>query len=91
MRAAVKRDRTPRGVDRLVESADQQKIANLEIACLCGVGVVTLPREHAMRRIERIHQPADVARNERYLGLGDRPPHTSNGLPRTEGASRTLQ
>ena len=47
--------------------------------------------ERRPRRVERLRRPAQVARDERDLGLGDDAPRAGHGLFRTEGARRTSQ
>ena len=56
-----------------------------------GISAVAVPFERAMRRIERLHRPVEVARDERDLGLGDDATRAGNGLPWAEGASRAPQ
>jgi hypothetical protein len=43
--------------------------------------------ERRPRRVERLRRPAQVARDERDLGLGDDAPRAAYGLFRTKGAS----
>ena len=47
--------------------------------------------ERVTRRIERLHRPVEVARDERDLGLGDGASRAGDGLPRAEGAGRATQ
>jgi hypothetical protein len=47
--------------------------------------------ERRARRIERLRRPAQVARDDRDLGLGDDAPGASHGLFRTEGARSASQ
>src|SRR5712675_2498421 len=54
-----------------------------------GVYPVAALFERRPRRVERFRGPAQVARDERDLGLGDDAPRAGNGLIRTEGARRT--
>ena len=56
-----------------------------------GIGAVAVPFERVMRRIERLHRPVEVARDERDLGLGDGAPCAGDGLPRAESAGRAPQ
>ena len=51
-----------------------------------GIGVVTMAFERVRHRIERLHRPVEVARDERDLGLGDRAPCAGYRLPRAKGA-----
>ena len=74
----------------LVEAADQEQAPDLEIARMRGVGPVAVRFERRPRRVERLRGPAEVARDERDLGLGDDAPRAGHGLFRTEGARRTV-
>ena len=56
-----------------------------------GVHPVAVFFERRPRRVERLRRPAQVARHERDLGLGDDTPRAGHGLSRAEGARRTLQ
>ena len=56
-----------------------------------GVQPVAVLLERRPRRVERFRRPAQVARDERDLGLGDDAPRAGNGLFRTEGARRASQ
>src|SRR6267378_4316052 len=56
-----------------------------------GVYPVAVPFERRPRRVERLRRPAQVARGERDLGLGDHAPRAGHGLSRTEGARGTSQ
>jgi len=56
-----------------------------------GIHPVAVFFERRPRRVERLRRPAQVARHERDLGLGDDTPRAGHGLSRTEGACRTLQ
>ena len=56
-----------------------------------GVHPVAVRFERRPRRVERLRRPAQVARDERDLGLGDDAPRAGHGLFRTEGARRTSQ
>ncbi len=56
-----------------------------------GIGAVAVPFERVMRRIERLDRPAEVARDERDLGLGDHATRAGDGLARAEGAGRAPQ
>ena len=47
--------------------------------------------ERRPRRVERLRGPAQVARDERDLGLGDDAPRAGHGLLRTEGTRRPSQ
>src|SRR5271166_3232038 len=54
-----------------------------------GVHPVAVLFERRPRRVERLRRPAQIARDERDLGLGDDTPRAGHGLFRTEGARRT--
>ena len=56
-----------------------------------GIGAVAVPFERVMRRIERLHRPIEVARDERDLGLGDHATRAGDGLPRAEGTGCASQ
>ena len=56
-----------------------------------GVDPVAVLFERRPRRVERLRRPAEVARDERDLGLGDDAPRAGHGLSRTEGARRASQ
>ena len=56
-----------------------------------GVHAVAVRFERRPRRVERLRGPAQVARDERDLGLGDDAPRARHGLSRTEGARRAAQ
>ena len=90
------RGREGRGVERgeralgLVEAADQQQAPDLEIARMRGVDPVAVRFERRPRRVERLGGPAEVARDERDLGLGDDAPRAGHRLSRAEGARRAV-
>ena len=75
----------------LVETPDQEKAPDLEMPRMRGVHPVAVLFERRPRRVERLRRPAEVARHERDLGLGDDAPRAGHGLSRTEGARRALQ
>jgi hypothetical protein len=54
-----------------------------------GVDPVAVRFERRPRRGERCRRPAEVARDERDLGLGDDAPRAGHHLVRAEGARRT--
>src|SRR5712691_6411105 len=56
-----------------------------------GVHPVAVRFERRARGVERLCRPAQVARDQRDLGLGDDTPCAGHGLSRTEGARRTSQ
>ena len=56
-----------------------------------GVHPVAVRFERRPRRVERLRGPAQVARDERDLGLGDDAPRAGHRLSRTEGARRASQ
>ena len=51
-----------------------------------GVDPVAVRLERRPCGLERLRRPAEVARNERDLGLGNDAPRAGHGLPGTEGA-----
>ena len=54
-----------------------------------GIYAVAVGFERRPRRVERLRGPAQVARDERDLGLGDDAPRAGHGLFRTERARGT--
>src|SRR5262249_49157720 len=62
----------------LVETPDQQKAPNLEMLRMRGVRPVAVPFERRLRRIERLGGPAQVARGEGNLSLGNDAPRASH-------------
>jgi hypothetical protein len=75
----------------LVEAPDQQQTPDFEMPCMRGVGPVAVPRERRPRGIERLGGKAQVARDERDLGLSPDASRTGHGLFRTEGTRRLSQ
>ena len=75
----------------LVEAPDQEEAPDLEMPRMRGVHPVAVLFERRPRCVERLRRPAQVARDERDLGLGDDTPRAGHGLFRTEGARRTSQ
>ena len=92
-----RRGREGRGVELgertlgLVDAPDQEEAPDLEIPRMRGVDPVAVRFERRPRRVERLRRPAQVARDERDLGLGDDAPRAGHGLFRTEGTRRTSQ
>src|SRR5713101_2870010 len=92
-----RRGREGRGVELgertlgLVEAPDQEEAPDLEIPRMRGVHPVAVLFERRPRCVERFRRPAQVARDERDLGLGDDAPRAGYRLFRTEGARRTSQ
>jgi hypothetical protein len=56
-----------------------------------GIGAVAMPFERVTRRIEHLHRPIEVARNERDLGLGDGTPCAGDAFSRAKCAARASQ
>ena len=75
----------------VVEAPDQQKAPDLEIARMRGVHAVAVRFERRARRVERLRRPAQVARGERDLGLGDDASRARHGFFRAEGARGASQ
>ena len=75
----------------LVEAPDQQKTPDLEMLRMRGVRPVAVPLERRPRRIERLGGPAQIARDECNLGLGDDAPRAGHRLFRAKGARRLSQ
>jgi hypothetical protein len=75
----------------LVEAADQEQTPDLEVPRMCGICTVAVRFERGSRCVERLRRPAQVARDERDLGLGDDASCAGHGLFRAEGTCRTSQ
>jgi hypothetical protein len=73
----------------LVEAPDQEEAPDLEIPRTRGVHPVAMLFKRRPRRVECLRGPAQVARDERDLSLGDDAPRAGHGRFRTEGARRT--
>ena len=73
----------------LVEAADQEQAPDREIPRMRSIYAVAVRFERRPRCVERLRRPAQVARDECDLGLGDDTPRAGHGLFRTEGARRT--
>ena len=56
-----------------------------------GIDAVAMRFECRARRVERLRRPAEVARDQRDLGLGDDTSCAGHRLFRTEGAGRASQ
>ena len=91
-----RRRRERRGVEPaqralgLVETADQQQAPDFEVARVRGVQPVARLLERRPRRLERPGGPAQLARDQRDLGLGDDAAGAGHRLPGAEGARRPL-
>src|ERR1700675_2111047 len=87
-----RRGREGRGVElgertlRLVEVPDQEEAPDRQIPRMRGIYAVAVRFERRPRYVERLRRPAQVARDERDLGLGNDTPRAGHGLSRTEGA-----
>jgi hypothetical protein len=92
-----RRRRERRGVELgertlgLVDAPDQEEAPDLEVLRIRGVHPVAARFERRPCRVERLRRPAQVARDERDVGLGDDAPRASHGLFRTEGTRSTSQ
>ena len=95
--AVSQRGRKRRGIELgeralgLVDAPDQKQAADLEIARVRGVDAIAVRLERRARGVERLRGPAQIARDERDLGLGDDAPRARDGLSRTERARRASQ
>ncbi len=84
--------RQRRGIERaelslgFVETSDQQKAPDVEIAAIGRIHMVAVGVEREPRGVERLGGPVQIARDEGDLGLGDDAPRTRHGFLRTEGA-----
>ena len=74
-----------------VDAPDQEEAPDLEIPRIRGVRSVAVGFERRPCRVERLRWPAEVARDERDVGLGDDAPRAGHGLFRTEGTRSTSQ
>jgi hypothetical protein len=75
----------------LVDAPDQEEAPDPEIPRMGSVHPVAVLFERRPRCVERFRRPAQVARDERYLGLGYDAPRAGHGFFRTEGARSTSQ
>jgi hypothetical protein len=76
---------------RLIQTPDQQKVADLQVSCMRGVQPVAVLFENRLRGSERFRSPAEIAGDERDLGLCENTPCPRYGLFRTEGTPGTSQ
>jgi predicted dithiol-disulfide oxidoreductase (DUF899 family) len=74
-----------------VEAPDQEKAPDLKIPRVRGVQSVTSQFKRRPCRVKGLCRPAQVARDERDLCLGDNTPRAGYCLFRTEGARRASQ
>ena len=72
-----------------IEMSEQQEAAGFEITGMRGVDFIAVRLENRPRLIQGFRRPAEIARDECDLGLGDDTSRTGNSLFRTEGASGT--
>ena len=75
----------------LVEAPDQQEAPRFERSRVRGVDPVAVCFERRPRRVERLRGPAQIARDERNLCLGDNAPRAGHDLFRTEGTRSPAQ
>jgi predicted dithiol-disulfide oxidoreductase (DUF899 family) len=75
----------------LVEAPDQEEAPDLESPRMGGIHAVAMRFERHPRRIECLCGPAQVARDERDLGLGDDASRAGDGLLRTESLRGAAQ
>ena len=73
----------------LVKAPDQQQAPDAEIARVRGVDAITVCLERLPCGVERLRRPAQVARGEGDLRLGDDASRASHRLLRAERAGRT--
>src|SRR5919198_2244739 len=62
----------------LVDAPDQEEAPDLEVPRMRGVYAVAVLFERRPRPVERLRRPAQVAGDERDLGLGDDAPRTGH-------------
>jgi hypothetical protein len=77
-----------KGTLGLVEAPDQQEPPDFEMARMRSVHAVTVLFERHPRGIERLRGPAQVARDEGDLGLGNDAARAGDGFSRPKGARR---
>jgi hypothetical protein len=75
----------------LVELSDQKEAPDLDVSRMCSVNPVAMLFERRPRRIECFRWPAQVARDERNLSLGDDAPRARHGLFHIEGTCSASQ
>src|SRR4029453_13221717 len=75
----------------LVEAPHQEKAPYFEMSRVRGIHPVAVRFERRPRRVERLRRPAEVARDERNLSLGDEAPGPRPGPPRPEAAGSSPQ
>ena len=74
-----------------VKAADQEQAPDLESPRMRGIEAVAVRFERRPRCVERLRRPAQIARDQCDLGLGDDASCAGHGLFRTEGTRRTSQ
>jgi hypothetical protein len=74
-----------------VDSPDKKEISNLEITRVGSIYRVAMCLQRRSRRVKRPRWPAQVARDERDLGLGNDAPRAVHSLFRPKGARGTPQ
>jgi hypothetical protein len=74
-----------------IEAPHQDEPPDLEIARMGAVEPVAMRFQRRARGVQRLRRPAQVARDECDLGLGDDAPRAGHGRFRTEGARRPSQ
>ena len=80
------------GIDRaepvlgLVEAADHEQMPDLERARMRGIGPVAVGLERRDGGIQRLGGPAELARSQCDLGLGDDAAGAGHGLLRAKAA-----
>ncbi len=75
----------------LVQAADQEQAPKLEVPRVPGVREIAVRFEGRPRCVERLRSPAEVARDESDLRLGDDAPRAGHGFFGTEGARSVAQ
>ena len=73
------------GALRVVELSGEQEPARCRMSRVRGIHDVAVARERRVRRLERLDRPAQIARDERDLRLGDDASRARDGLARPEG------
>jgi hypothetical protein len=74
---------------RLIETPDQKEAPNFKEPRVRCVNTVAVFFETRSRSVESLRRPAQFARGQRDLSLGNNAPRSGHGLFRTEGARGT--
>jgi hypothetical protein len=75
----------------VVEPTDQEEAPHFQVSSMRGVHQVTVLFERHPGRVECFRGPAEVARHESDLSLGDDAPRAGHGLSGTKGTRSASQ